>query len=53
MAAALETANKLTSNEAEGGDDDEEEEKEKESKQVCLFTAIFKRTDRRMDKHVE
>lgn len=49
LAAALETANKLASNEAEGRDEDEEEkeetEKEKESKQVCLFTAVIKRMD--------
>lgn len=46
LAAALEIANKITSNEAEGGD--EEEETEKESKQVCLFTVIIKGMDGRL-----
>lgn len=47
MAVALETANKLASDKAEGGDDDEEEETEIESKQVCFFITTVKRMDRR------
>ncbi|XP_060762527.1 coiled-coil and C2 domain-containing protein 1B [Neoarius graeffei] len=52
LAAALETANKLASNEAEGGDEDEEEkeetEKEKESKQPRAPAAAVEKQKKQM-----